>query len=231
MSNYKKIKSTIMVPEDTYKETRILAIRKGMDIGSLVDEALREKIVRDYQQMGLQPPFPQIQPQTQPQTQPQSQPQSLQYQSRPQSLQKNDQSIFGKPIMAPLRNGQVEINLTIPELTFPTNKEKIRQILLKNIEWINQELTLNKEITPESQEIAEKLLDIFKMNLDIVSNLLMFKKVYKDVGQIEEEIIKAPKKRLADLHIKHRPEGTIGGCKIRWGPDIIKDRMGMKLIT
>jgi hypothetical protein len=58
-----------MVPEDTYKETRILAIRKGTDIGSLVDEALREKIVREYQQMGLQPPFQQIRSQPQPQLQ------------------------------------------------------------------------------------------------------------------------------------------------------------------
>jgi hypothetical protein len=43
----KRVKSTIMVPEDVYKETRILAIRKGMQVGKLVEEALREKITRE----------------------------------------------------------------------------------------------------------------------------------------------------------------------------------------
>jgi hypothetical protein len=49
MPEYKRIKSTIMVSEDIYKEIRILAIRKSMDISSIVEEALREKITREYQ--------------------------------------------------------------------------------------------------------------------------------------------------------------------------------------
>ena len=85
-----------MVPEDTYKETRILAIRRGMDIGSLVDEALREKIVRDYQQMGLQPPFPQTQPQPQ----------------RP--LQHNDPAIHSSRYEAAKSNGPITTQQSQP---------------------------------------------------------------------------------------------------------------------
>jgi hypothetical protein len=109
MSNYKKIKSTIMVPEDTYKETRILAIRRGMDIGSLVDEALREKIVRDYQKMGLQPPFPQ---------------------NRPQPPSKHDEPVVHSARYEAARGAQTQpkiINkiIRLPGIEFPADRSKI----------------------------------------------------------------------------------------------------------
>jgi len=132
MSNYKKIKSTIMVPEDTYKETRILAIRKGMDIGSLVDEALREKIVREYQQMGLQSPYSQTQPQ----------PQQLQEKKQHspgiinQNFDETEKSpfvhIFKSDTIKPKPGKRsipgersIEIGIELPGIRFPINKTEL----------------------------------------------------------------------------------------------------------
>jgi hypothetical protein len=223
----------------------MIAILNNMEVSELVDQALREKLERmkqleqypeykDVQGLHVQSerqkgggPTQQVQPED-------TVIHSARYEkaksvSNTGESQTNDQSIFGKPIMAPLKNGQVEINLTLPELSFPTSKEKIVKGLKESIYQVQQTIPLNSD--PEILTNLNRFLEILKMNLDIVGNLLIFDKKYSDIGQIEEEIIKAPKKRLADLHIKHRPKGTIGGCKIRWGPDIIKDRMGMRLIT
>jgi hypothetical protein len=67
------------------------------------------------------------------------------------------------------------------------------------------------------------------INLDIIRNLLVYNKTYKDIEQIEEEIVNSAKKK-SSAEFKSKP-GTLVGCKILYGPDILKRRMGMKLIT
>jgi hypothetical protein len=234
----KREPTSLHVDPALWQEVRVMAVLKNVSLADYFEDALRRKIDADNLEAGRQgykigqggmyiPPPPSAAPAPTQQPQPQAQ---IEESPQPQQhYKKGDQIDFGKPIMAPIRNGQVEINLTLPELSFPTDKEKIRQSLKKSINEVVQTIPLNSD--PEVLNNLKHYLEILRMNLDIVENLLMFKKVYKNIEQLEEEIIKAPKNRLANLHIKHRPEGTIGGCKIRWGPDIIKDRMGMRLIT
>jgi hypothetical protein len=59
---------------------------------------------------------------------------------------------------------------------------------------------------------VRKILYYMDRNLDIISTLLSFNKTYRDVGQIEEAIVKSPKERLSMLYLK--PEGKQIGCKM-----------------
>lgn len=43
----KKERSTMMLNKDVYKEIRILAIRKGMYVSDVMEEAMKEKLERE----------------------------------------------------------------------------------------------------------------------------------------------------------------------------------------
>lgn len=165
MSMNKKIKSTIMVSPDIYREIRILAIRKDMDISSLVEEALREKITREYQtnkEISLQLSIGE-----------QNQPSPQQSPQQATSNQKQKHShIFDNDVAHGFSIGEGEIRLYIPGLKFPTNKDKLVQIAKKY------------QATLEDHEID------MKSPLPFVEKLPNTNKTYHDVSQLEEDIVK-----------------------------------------
>jgi hypothetical protein len=65
---YNKVKSTFMVDGEIYKRIRILAIERNVEVSTIIEEAMREKLEREYPH--YQPPISQQQQQSQ---QPQSQ--------------------------------------------------------------------------------------------------------------------------------------------------------------
>jgi hypothetical protein len=169
-----------MVPEDTYKETRILAIRRGMDIGSLVDEALREKIIRDYQRMGLQPPFQQTHPQP-----PSQQDEPVVHSARYEAAKSKSngpiaaqQSLDGDTITPVLGRGEGEITIDLPGLKFPTSKVKLLEYT--KIRKNRSTLFFIKDI-PEGKtyENVFQLQEDFK---SIINNLPIIKEKYEKKG-------------------------------------------------
>jgi Protein of unknown function (DUF2795) len=59
---YNKVKSTFMVDGEVYKRIRILAIEKNMEVSAVIEEAMREKLDREYPQyhQQSQPPQPKM---------------------------------------------------------------------------------------------------------------------------------------------------------------------------
>jgi hypothetical protein len=45
---YNKVKSTFMVDGEVYKNIRILAIQKNVEVSTIIEEAMREKLEREY---------------------------------------------------------------------------------------------------------------------------------------------------------------------------------------
>ena len=43
-----RVKSTFMVDGEVYKRIRILAIEKGVEVSAVIEEAMREKLERDF---------------------------------------------------------------------------------------------------------------------------------------------------------------------------------------
>lgn len=170
-----------MVPEDTYKETRILAIRRGMDIGSLVDEALREKIVRDYQQMGLQPPFPQTQPQPQ---RPSLDNEPVIHSSRYEAAKTRTKSHIPSTEETPKEVDELleeidnDYRLYIPGLEFPTDKKRLMKIIREVHDKFNKKFNRVPLTMETALFLIEKLkpdkeyrnLATMKHDLDILVN-------------------------------------------------------------
>jgi hypothetical protein len=58
-----KIKSTFMVNKEVYKRIRILALERNMEVSAIIEEAMREKLERDFPEYKPLPPMQQ-QPQS-----------------------------------------------------------------------------------------------------------------------------------------------------------------------
>lgn len=104
-----KVKSTFMVDGEVYKKIRILAIEKNMEVSALLEEAMREKLEREYQQ-------PQLQlRQQQPQSQEEQKPDLFRYDTK---ITKDDYNTV--------------FRLTVPRLDFPISKNDLIELSRNN---------------------------------------------------------------------------------------------------
>ncbi len=143
--------------------------------------------------------------------------------------------LLGRDNIVPLKNDELQINLTIPELTIPTTKDKLLKTLRKKREEINRET--HKSV----QESKKKILSIMDNNITIIENLPFENRTYNDVSQLEEEIvnlfrnekiierISLHRKELFNIPTRSIKPGAIVGCKILYRPDIFRNNM--KLIS
>jgi hypothetical protein len=140
--------------EDLWKRFRMIAILNDMEVSELVEQALREKLERmkqleqydSYKEVeNLRVPKGTQQPQQSKKvitaTGDDSSSVIIDYSKssptgRPLITEKIPQNILGEPIKVPLQDNEYELNLIIPELTFPTNKNKLIQAIEKSLDRI-----------------------------------------------------------------------------------------------
>ena len=126
-SSKNRIKSTIIVDANIWKEVRIEAIRRDMEIGQLVEEALREKLTRglDERRIKLEKKATKSTPayvSTVGREHHHSQSQS---QSHPQQTIQQLSMFNHDNVVPTLEKDQYEVVLWMPGLTFPTSKDKV----------------------------------------------------------------------------------------------------------
>ena len=69
-----KMKSTFMVNKEVYKRIRILALERNMEVSAIIEEAMREKLERDFPDYKPLPPMQHQSATSQPQQQQKEQP-------------------------------------------------------------------------------------------------------------------------------------------------------------
>jgi hypothetical protein len=202
-----KVKSTFMVDGEVYKKIRILAIEKNMEVSAVIEEAMREKLDREYQQ-------PQLQLQ---------QPQSQKSQE-----QKQESDIFSRDIITPVREreGEGELHLVLPGLKFPTNKDKLMQIAkkfdagLEEHQYDSQAVAPYIEKLPDAKKtykdesrLEEDIKKVCNTDKELIENAEVFD-VNKIVGVIFEKSIPTPTSPHAhEYTVKRHKEEVIGRGK------------------
>lgn len=122
-----RIKSTIIVDANLWKEVRIEAIRRDMEIGQLVEEALREKLTRglDERRIKLEEKATRSTPAHVSTVEPEHH--QSQSQSHPQQTIQQSSMFNHDNVVPTLERDQYEVVLWMPGLTFPTSKDKVIQ--------------------------------------------------------------------------------------------------------
>jgi len=143
-----KIKSTFMVNKEVYKRIRILALEKSMEVSGVIEEAMREKLEREFPH--YKPLPPQSQSQTYIQTEKGTSP-PVSQQSEPEQ---SKQPLYHMVL-------PYELTVNLPGIKFPTNKNKIMEcaekanldLIIRHIQGIPNKTYKNKT------ELKDELLD------------------------------------------------------------------------
>jgi hypothetical protein len=159
---YNKVKSTFMVDGEVYKRIRILAIERNMEVSAIIEEAMREKLERE---------FPQYQPLSPPQQQPQQQ--SQQPQPRTQAETADDKNIIMPSIVDTADTVNSGFPMFFTKINYPINKAG----LIKNINNLKNEF----------KEIYGKPTWWMQQQISIIDHLPA-NKMYKNRRELTDEL-------------------------------------------
>ena len=198
----KRIPTSLKVDPELWEEVKIMAIRTKKNITEYFEDALREKLVKDYEIVSVERKMKEQERLHKEQVNRQYQmivgggggqdpvtEQKQESQLQGQELKPPD--IFNKDTITPLVGDQFELKLWIPSLRFPTDKDKIIQHIK----------SLNTHEVSNPLYFVEKIPD----------------RIYNDVYQLEEEIKKAcnsDKDLIESAEQSGIDEGMIVGCRI-----------------
>jgi len=187
-----KKKSTFVVDEEIYKRIRILSIERDVDISVIIEEAMREKVQREYPD--YKPPVSVLQ-QQQPQPQQQQQPKQTQRQEQPQEpqqlqIQQSQQPQYQNtdppkqgtidPYPNPEMN-PVVLNIEMPEIEYPITKEEILKLPGGKLAQL-----INTELLRKFNRSYQEILVVSKITYDLIK--MLPNKKYNSKQELKEAI-------------------------------------------
>src|SRR5918992_2930887 len=163
----RKVKSSVMINEDVWREIRILALRERKEIGELVEEIFRERLERTYRQRPelLQSPY-------------------LHQQASTQSQNQNPTPVeeYTKKISATeFHDHNYQLWLS-PPIEFPAHKDKIVQMAKEQENEIRREYKEVPSYIAQTLFLVEKLPNKTYKDFQTLNDALVAKMEDKNVS-------------------------------------------------